>query len=200
MWNYSFHKPCPHIHENHHLHSATHLNTHQQTADKNDLVYQCVDLKAKEWSWSAAGGKDIGSLSCHVKKNNSVWTSHGLFQEATGPSLDTYCFQCRTLVKYRKSNSPGDKKAAEAATVKFGHLCSSQLVFLHAAEPSHDKKLWHHSWAISPTCTSTPTPPPTHYSLEWWMWWVRWHCSVLTLQMAAPFWHILASSLTKMGS
>lgn len=30
--------------------------------------------------------------------------------------------------------------AAEAATGKFGHLSTTQLVFLHIADPSHDEK------------------------------------------------------------
>lgn len=34
------------------------------------------------------------------------------------------------IVKYRKSNSPGEKNAAEAATGKSDHLCKSQLVFI----------------------------------------------------------------------
>lgn len=132
------------------------------------------------------------------EKTNSKWTSQGLFQEVAKSVSGYLLFSISYshMFNTEKVNSPGDKKAAEAATVKFGHLCSSQPV-LHTAEPSHDKKIWHRSWAISPTCTSTPTPPPTHYSLEWWMWWARWHCSVLMLPRAAPFWHISASSLQR---
>lgn len=50
-------------------------------------------------------------------------------------------FNIALLLNTERVNSPGGKKAAEAATVKFGHLCSSQLLFLHTAEPSHDKKM-----------------------------------------------------------